>query len=139
MKAKTIIVVDDDEDDCELIHSALEQIGVKDEIKFFNDGKEALKYLKETTTETFLIVSDINMAGIDGFTFKKEINEDEKLRKKSIPFVFLTTSSLSREVDLAYDMSAHGYFTKPNTLSGLKDILRTVTQYWGIAKRSHVN
>jgi CheY-like chemotaxis protein len=132
-----ILIVEDDEDDCELIQSALNDIGVRNEQRCFKNGEEALKYLKNTTEKTFLILSDVNMPLLNGFQLKTEINKDDELRKRSIPFVFLSTSANPKEVREAYEMMVHGFFKKPTTFEGIKEVLHTVTHYWN--KSQHPN
>lgn len=129
-----ILIVEDDVDDREFIQSALHAIGVKNEQVCFRDGESALKYLQTSDQETFLILSDINMPRLNGIELKKAINEDDGLRKKSIPFVFLTTSCAKKEVEKAFDLMAQGFFTKPKNLNELKDTLQKVVGYWNACK-----
>lgn len=125
-----IIIVEDDADDCDFIQLALDEIGIRNEKKLFPNGKAALDYLKSSKEQTFLILSDVNMPLLNGFQLKAEINQDEVLRKQSIPFVFLTTSNSKKEVEAAYDLMAQGYFQKPNSFDEIKSILKMVTEYW---------
>ena len=125
-----IIIVEDDNDDCELIQSALNEIGVTNEQKCFKDGTQALKYLQTTHEKTFLILSDINMPHLNGFELKQQINSNEKLKTQAIPFVFFTTSNSQKDIDTAYNLSAQGFFTKPGKYETLKELLQSVTKYW---------
>ena len=129
-----ILIIEDDEDDCELIQSALDDIGIQNEQKCFRNGQEALNYLQNTSEKTFLILSDVNMPVLNGFELKRIINENDKLRTQSIPFVFLSTSDTKSEVNKAYDMLVQGYFKKPHTYGDIKDLLKMVTHYWGTAR-----
>jgi CheY-like chemotaxis protein len=129
-----ILIIEDDVDDCELIQSALEDIGVQNEQKCFKNGQEALDYLQSTSEKTFLILSDVNMPILDGLELKRKINTDDKLRMQSIPFVFLSTSNAKKDINTAYDLLAQGFFTKPNKFNALTDLLKNVTNYWGTAK-----
>lgn len=125
-----IMIVEDDQDDCDLIAAALQEIGVTRELRCFPNGEEALKYLQSTPEILFLILSDINMPKMNGFELKKRINEDQALRKKSIPFIFLTTSVTERSVNQAYEMLVQGYFKKPDTFEEMKTLLSLNMQYW---------
>jgi CheY-like chemotaxis protein len=128
-----ILIVEDDADDCEFILSALNELGVKNEKKCFSNGKDALAYLKSSHLETFVILSDVNMPLLNGLQLKAEINQDDYLRRKSIPFVFLSTSTSKKEVEAAYDLMAQGYFKKPNSFDEIKTMLKMVTDYWDTA------
>ncbi|HEX8334971.1 MAG TPA: response regulator [Segetibacter sp.] len=134
MSKHPILIVEDDQDDCELIQTALKEIGVDNEQKCFHDGSEALKYLQTTSSKTFLILSDINMPQLNGFELKKQINSSAKLKKQGIPFVYLTTSTNKKDIDTAYDLFAQGFFTKPNKYGNLVELLKNVTNYWDTAQ-----
>ena len=71
---------------------------------------------------------------LNGLELKKKINNDDKLRIQSIPFVFLTTSDSKKDVIKAYELLAQGFFTKPNDYISLVTLLKSVTHYWDIAK-----
>lgn len=128
-----IVIVEDDVDDSDFIQSALNDIGIKNEVKRFANGQEALDYLQHTSDKTFLIVSDVNMPIVNGFELKREINKDNKLRMQSIPFIFLSTTRQAAEVDKGYQLMVQGFFQKPNTYDDIKILLSTVTNYWRIA------
>ena len=133
-KIHPILIIEDDDDDCELIQSALEKIGVENEKKCFKNGQEALEYLQSTSERTFLILSDVNMPVLNGLELKRKINSSDKLRTQSIPFVFLSTSAAKKDINIAYDLLAQGFFTKPDKFDALINLLKNVTDYWETAK-----
>ena len=49
---------------------------------------------------------------MDGFTFKKTIDNDEQLKRKSIPFIFASNSSTKEDIAAAYDTGGAGLFSK---------------------------
>lgn len=124
------MIVEDDLDDCEMIQTLLHELGVNNQQLCFKNGEEALKYLETTSSLTSLILSDINMPRMNGIELKKAININETLRKKSIPFVFLTTSTSKRDIDAAYELLVQGFFVKPSSLSTMKDMLSMIVRYW---------
>jgi DNA-binding NarL/FixJ family response regulator len=63
-----------------------------------------------------------------------EINNDERLRKKSIPFVFFSTNAHHDTVIQAYDLTVQGYFLKSATLRELEDTLAMIINYWTLCK-----
>ena len=130
MLKSPILIVEDDKDDCELLTTALLAIGITNEFVCFQNPAEALIYLKTTKSETFLIISDVNMPLMNGFDFKKKINEDGKLSRKKIPFVFLSTSASTYLVNEAYDLSIQGYFQKPSDFRAMNDVVRSIVEYW---------
>lgn len=138
MLKSPILIVEDDKDDCELLTTALLAIGIKNEFLCFQNPTDALAYLKTTENDTFLIISDVNMPMMNGFDFKKKINEDSRLNKKRIPFVFLSTAVSTYLVNEAYTLSIQGYFQKPNDLKSMNNVARSIIDYWNNCKHPTV-
>jgi DNA-binding response OmpR family regulator len=70
------------------------------------------------------------MSRISGLELKKRIFEDERLRLKCIPFIFLSTSGASDSIMRAYSFGVQGYFIKPNSFDELKARLQSIVSYW---------
>lgn len=132
-----IIIVEDDKDDQEIYAQAIDAIGIKNNIHFFDDAKEALHYLSTTEEQPFIILSDINMPGMNGLEFKKYIHDDPFLRTKGIPFVFISTNATKISVRHAHALSVQGYFAKPSSIEEIKMMLRKIFEYWQLCK--HIN
>jgi CheY-like chemotaxis protein len=77
-----------------------------------------------------MIISDVNLPGMDGNDIRVIINESDYLRRKSIPFIFLTTSSNKNSVEKAYENMVQGYFIKPNKLPEVKTMIKMMFDYW---------
>ena len=133
-KMGSIILVEDDVEDQELFGEAISELGVKNPMLCFNNGKSVLDYLIQTTEQPFIIFCDINIPLIDGLQLREQIDADEQLRKKSIPFVFFTTSLNKQEIDTAYNLTVQGFFTKENTFASTKETLKLILDYWGKCK-----
>jgi CheY-like chemotaxis protein len=129
-KTGPIIIVEDDPEDQEVIADVLQLNGVTNELKFFENGKEALQYLLDTTDRPFLIISDINMPVMNGLEFRNEINKSDLLTQKSIPFIFYTTHAEKHAVEQAYYMSVQGFFQKPGTIAEMQQLFNRVVGYW---------
>lgn len=125
-----ILLIDDDEDECELIGDALTHLNVPNKLLCFANGAEALGYLRTTTDQPFLIFSDINMPQMGGLELRRIINEDAALRRKSIPFIFLTTSATQHSVAQAYEMSVQGFFEKGYSMEEICGQLAQICNYW---------
>jgi CheY-like chemotaxis protein len=100
---------------------------------------DAYHYLETTTDKPFLIFSDINLPIMSGADFKRKLNEVEKIRRKSIPFVFLTTTSNHAAVLDAYESLAQGFFTKPNNMDSLRKMVEMILNYWKISRHPDPN
>ncbi len=130
MKNGPIILVEDDMDDQEIIIDALQTLGLQNEIKTFDTGQKALDFLKKMEKQPFLIISDVNLPVMNGLQLKFEIQKNELLRAKSIPFIFLTTSGDKKAVEEAYELQAQGFFVKEITYEGINKQLRGIIDYW---------
>lgn len=130
MNKRPIVIIEDDTDDQEIILHVLESMGISNKPVFFNNGKEALDFLQNEDIHPFVILSDVNMPVMNGFELRKHISEDEHLRKKSIPFVFYTTTADQKAVSAAYDLTVQGFFVKPPDVNSLTKVLTSIMEYW---------
>ena len=133
-KQGPIIYVEDDLDDRLIFKETISSIGIDNEILYFDNGRHFLDYLYETPDQPLLIVCDINMPVMNGLELRRMILDDTALKKKSIPFIFYTTSINAREIELAYDLTVQGYFKKPSDLEQMKKTLKMIYDYWCICK-----
>ena len=131
---RPIIVIEDDEDDQELLQEIFEELELGGVVRFFNTCQSAFQYLLTTMERPFLIISDINLPAMTGMEFKQAINQHEELRKKCLPFVFLSTSSDENIIAKAFELLVQGYFVKPASLSGLRATISHIIQYWCTSK-----
>lgn len=129
-----IIIAEDDQDDQEIMREVFESLSIKNKLLFFEHGEDVLKYLRTTQDQPFIIISDINLSRMNGLELKKQINADDFLRKKSIPFVFLTTSSDHVAILRAYEMMVQGYFKKENNFRQIQNCIRMIIEYWMICR-----
>lgn len=130
-----IIIVEDDQDDQELLKEVIEELKLPNLLRFFSSCMHALDYLLTTIERPFLIISDINLPLMTGFEFKDKINQDEKLLKKNIPFIFFSTNSDASAVSRSFELGAHGYFIKPTKLVDVKEMLVRIIEYWKFCSR----
>ena len=125
-----ILLVDDDADDQFIYEEICRKIGVANKLKFFHQGAALLTYLRETADKPFIIFCDINMPEMDGIQIRREINNEERLRRKSIPFVFFSTAANNAQVRTAYDLTVQGFFLKEQNFSETEATFRMILKYW---------
>ena len=134
-KLGPIIIVEDDLDDQEMIQEAMHELGIKNELVFFDRSLKAFDFLKSSSQQPFLILSDVNLPIQNGIEFKRQIDEDRQLRQKSIPFVFYSTAVDKNSVDTAYqELTVQGFFKKKNKYDELKSDLKLIVDYWRTCK-----
>lgn len=139
MKNGPIILVEDDVDDQEFIVDALQMLGIKNKIKLFDNGQKALDYLKNVEEQPFIIISDVNLPIMNGLQLKSAIQQNDFLRNKSIPFIFLSTSGDSKAVYEAFQLNVQGFFVKENSYDGMKDQLKEIIDYWNNCRHPNSN
>lgn len=125
-----IILVDDQAYEKLFLKDALYEKKWDIEVEYFNNAKDALEHLKENADEIFLIISDMNMPGMNGMDFKKTIDRDKFLRQKSIPFIFASSEPDREKMLEAYQYRVQGYFRKPDTVGVQAEMLEKIIQYW---------
>ena len=125
-----ILLVDDDRDDLEIMKEILRQVNITNQLVCFANGQQAFDYLLTDADQPFLILSDLNMPVMDGIELRRRINDNESLRRKSIPFIFLTTSAGSAAVKEAYKMSVQGFFEKGSSMQEIGTMIRLIYDYW---------
>ena len=129
-----IIYIDDDIDDRLIFKEVVESFGLNNQLIFFDNGQQFLDFIYVSKVQPLLIVCDINMPVMNGFELRKAIMEDDTLKKKSIPFIFYTTSISSREIELAYELTVQGYFKKASGIDEIRSTLKMVIDYWCVCK-----
>ena len=79
--------------------------------RFAFNGKEAITKVKDTDFD--LIISDVRMPEMDGFQFKKELNETSDYR--DIPFILISSVSDKTDKKLKTELGINEYLEKPFT------------------------
>lgn len=125
-----IIIIEDDQDDLDVIAEILTELKVRNEFIFFSDGDKALEYLTTSAVEPFIIISDINMPKLNGMELREKVHNNENLRLKCIPYLFVTTVAEQKHVINAYSKSIQGFFIKPPDYDRLKKIINNIIEYW---------
>ena len=132
----TILLADDDQDDCLLAREALEESRIANDLRVVSDGEELLDYLRRegrfsdpaSAPTARLILLDLNMPRKDGREALKEIKADPALR--AIPVVVLTTSRAEEEIFRSYDLGAASFISKPVSFEGLVEVMKGLSRYW---------
>jgi CheY-like chemotaxis protein len=132
----TILMADDDADDCLLVSRAFKAGRLANELRFVENGEELMDYLRkrgkyaglETAPRPGLVLLDLNMPRKDGREALKEIKSDPDLRE--IPVVVLTTSKDEEDILKSYNLGANSYITKPVTFDGLVEAVKVMGKYW---------
>jgi CheY-like chemotaxis protein len=132
-KKGPIVIIEDDTEDEEIFKDILEELKISNKIIWFTDPHKAFDYLKTTREQPFIIFSDINLPKQNGVEFKRRIDEDKQLRKKSIPFIFYSTFVGQEIVNKAYtQMTVQGFFRKGTSYKEIKSDIKMIIDYWQV-------
>jgi CheY-like chemotaxis protein len=123
MKYKSILQIDDDDDDCEFFHQALSSISEADYTSLHNPI-EALHQLTAREINPDIIFLDINMPLMNGIEFLFEIKKRDII--KNIPVIIFSTSQTIQEKEIAQTLGAEDFLTKPVSFNELKNLLSQV-------------
>ncbi|MHC5543176.1 response regulator [Singulisphaera rosea] len=132
----TILMADDDPDDCEFTSEALKQSRLINDLRIVRDGEQLLDYLllrgdyenDPNATRPDLILLDLNMPRMDGRDALRAIKLHPDLKR--IPVVILTTSKAEEDIFRSYDLGANSFITKPVSFSGLVQVMKDLGRYW---------
>ncbi len=124
-----ILIIDDKIENSYLLESLLRGSGYDTAIAA--NGAEALEIARND--KFGLIISDILMPVMDGFTFCKECKKDDAL--KSIPFIFYTaTYTDSKDEDFALSLGADRYLIKPQDPDDLMAVVEKLLEEYSNKK-----
>ena len=130
---KTVLFVDDDEDDFLLLRDTFKERYTEAELQWAKDGEEAIEYLKRQgrfrgMPRPFLILLDLNMPKLNGQEVLKAVRGDDEIRH--IPVVVLTNSMSKEEATEAYRSGVTSFIRKPSGYKELTEFVDVFTKYW---------
>ncbi len=125
-----IILVEDDLEDQDIMKEIFDDLKVTNEIKIFRDGESMIDYLRTTREKPFIILTDVNLPGLNGIMLRDEILKDEKLKKKNIPFILISTSDGQPIISKVYEQQVQGFFQKQTSFDAIKKQMKMILDYW---------
>lgn len=120
--ARTIFLIDDDEDDRWLFTEALTRTVPFVKCSTASDGREAIEKLHKFLKPPDLIFLDLNMPGMDGKKILTELKHDIKL--SSIPVIVYSTSNYHKDIEEAKRLGASDFIIKPSDYTELCNMFR---------------
>ena len=119
MASGKILVVDDDQNICELLRLYIEKEGF--EVVIANDGRKALEMFEQENPD--LIMLDIMLPELDGWQVCREIR-----KKSQCPIIMLTAKGEVFDKVLGLELGADDYVVKPfeakEVIARIKAVLR---------------
>ncbi|MBF0455462.1 MAG: chemotaxis protein CheV [Magnetococcales bacterium] len=118
-----VLVIDDSKAAQKLLTSTLDKLGVEYDV--FDGAQPAFDRLESSLTDEgsiySLIVSDIEMPGMDGFTFTRKVKQHADPRVSSVHLVLHSSMSNQSNKVKAQEIGADDFIPKydPNAIAGL--------------------
>lgn len=106
-----ILIVDDEQDLCEILQFNLSRQGYDVETAY--SAEEALPKLQAKTYD--LVLLDVMMDGMSGFEMASRMKQDSALA--SIPIIFCTAKDAEDDTLRGFDLGADDYIAKPFRIS----------------------
>ncbi len=129
MSALSILLVEDDPDDIELMQEALIDNNITYQLETISQGDRVLGHLELSKKFPDVIILDLNLPKLHGREVLSRIKTSDTL--KNIPVVILTTSSSPVEREYCLKAGASSFITKPSTVDGFNE---TVAEIVNIAR-----
>lgn len=125
---KTLWYADDDEEDRSIFVEMMSRINPSAKVQLFENGLELYQTLeREDQLAPCCIVLDFNMPLWDGLRTLRALKEES--RYLEIPVCMLTTSENILEQKACEQNGAHAFFTKPSSITEMKNIGEYLTRW----------
>ena len=132
---KRILVVDDEQDLCEILKFNLETEGY--EVETANSAEEALGM---DIASFDLLLLDVMMGGMSGFQLAKQLKDNPMTA--NVPIIFLTARDTENDTVTGFNIGADDYISKPfsirEVMVRVRAVLRRTAEQTGDADESKI-
>lgn len=128
-KGKKILIIDDEEDLCEILQYNLENEGFVTRV-----ARSAEEALAMPLQEFDLLLLDIMMGQISGFKFAEILRKEQN---NPVPIIFLTAKDTENDLLTGFSLGADDYVSKPFSINELTARVKAVLKRYDsdISKR----
>jgi CheY-like chemotaxis protein len=125
LKPKSILLIDDDEDDRWLFTEAISRTVPSVRCTSVSSGPEALDFLSLQDRQfPDIIFLDLNMPGMDGKKCLAELKNDPRIN--NIPVIVYSTSNFHKDINEAKALGAHDFIIKPSDYQQLCTLIKKI-------------
>ncbi len=133
---KSILIVEDNDDDIILVQRALKKAGISNPLSIVKDGEEAIEYLagigrfqdENLYPVPTMVLLDLKLPKRSGLEVLGWIRAHATLA--ALPVVVFTTSTQSSDLEKAYALGANSYLRKPLEPEETARLLKIAGTYW---------
>lgn len=112
IEGKRILLVEDNELNAEIAKTVLEDVGAL--ITRAENGQQALELFKEKPAGTFdVILMDLMMPVMDGYTATRKIRELERSDAKTVPIIAMTANAFQEDAEKCIAVGMNAHLAKP--------------------------
>ena len=125
LKGKRILLVEDNEINCEIAQELLVSQGYV--VETANDGSVALEKVKTSEPGYYsFILMDIQMPVMDGYEATKAIRKLEDPELAQIPIIALSANAFVEDYNRSFEAGMNAHFPKPINIEELQDMIKSV-------------
>ena len=136
MNTRTILYVEDEENDVFLMQHAWKSAGVLNPLKVVTDGEQAVQYLsgegkyanRSEHPLPCLVLLDLKLPKMGGLDVLKWIRTQPAIHL--LPVIILSSSNRPEDLRTAYARGANSYLVKSPTTDGLVKMVASVKDFW---------
>lgn len=136
MKAKSILLVEDNPQDELLILRALKKVSLANEVEVVRDGQQAIDHLfgvgefaaSANAELPAVVLLDIGLPRISGLEVLARLRANERTRL--LPVVMLTSSDEERDRLKSYEEGANSFVRKPLDFAEFAETVARLGIYW---------
>ena len=119
-----LLLVEDDANLRYIIQGGLEDMIGGYEIKDAANGVEGLKIWQEWKPD--VIVSDIEMPVMDGYTATRKIRELERSDAKTVPIIAMTANAFKEDAEKCIAVGMNAHLAKPLDIEKMKMTIKSI-------------
>ena len=123
-KGCTILIAEDIEINREIVAAVLEGTGIA--IDFAENGYEAVNLFMHNPDRYSLVLMDIQMPEMDGYTATRVIRSSAAPQAREIPIIAMTANVFREDVDRCFEAGMDGHIGKP---LDFKEVLNVMDKY----------
>ena len=125
IKGKRILLVEDNELNAEIAKTVLEDVGAL--ITRAENGQQALELFKEKPAGTFdVILMDLMMPVMDGYTATRKIRELERSDAKTVPIIAMTANAFREDAEKCIAVGMNAHLAKPLDIEKMKKTIKSI-------------
>ena len=136
MKARTMLLVEDNQQDELLTLRALRKVNLANQVEVVRDGQQAMDYLfgegefagRASAEPPAVVLLDINLPRLSGLDVLNRIRSDARTRL--VPVVILTSSDEERDRLRSYQGGCNSFVRKPLDFNEFAQTVARLGIYW---------